>query len=62
VDASIISALAALTGAAVRRDEQNRIGGLDAPTERGPWRGRSCGIKILIVERQLPDLDDVRFQ
>src|SRR5712671_5610555 len=38
-------------------DEQNCIGGLDALAECGPWRGRSCGLQILIEKRQLPDLD-----
>src|SRR5258708_7343165 len=38
-------------------DEQNCIGGLDALAECDPWRGRSCGLQILIEKRQLPDLD-----
>src|SRR6266849_3801684 len=40
------------------RDEQHRVSGLDALPERGPLRGRSCGLQILIEKGQLPDLDD----
>jgi hypothetical protein len=45
------------------REEQHRISGLDALTERSPWRGRRVDrpFKVLIVERQRPDLDDLGF-
>jgi hypothetical protein len=45
-----------------RRDEQHCVSGLDALAERGPWRGRRVGLKILIIKRHLPDLDDVERQ
>src|SRR3984893_7119588 len=41
-----------------RRDQQNCISGLDALTERGHWRRRRVGVKILIVKWQLSDFND----
>src|SRR6476469_2419084 len=45
-----------------RRDEQHCVSRLDALAERGPCRGRRVDIKILIVKRQLSNLDDVELQ
>src|SRR6266436_4806479 len=44
-----------------RRDEQHRVGSLDALAESGPWRGWRGDLEILIVKRQLPDLGDVKL-
>src|SRR3984893_6821752 len=44
------------------RDEQHRVGGLDALAERGPWRGRRVGLKILIIKRHSYDHHDVERQ
>src|SRR5882757_5985372 len=43
------------------RDEQNRIGGLDALPEGCPLRGRRAGLQILIEKRQMPDLDGLEL-
>jgi hypothetical protein len=43
--------------------KQRRISSFDTLPERGPWRRRKVDqpLKVLIVERQLPDLDDFGF-
>lgn len=33
------------------------VGGLDALAKRGPFRGRTISVEVLIVKWQLPDLD-----
>jgi hypothetical protein len=39
------------------RDDQHCVSNLDALAERSPLRGRSAGLEILVVKRQLSDLD-----
>src|SRR5579871_625940 len=45
----------------LRGDEQHCVGAFDVLAECGPGRGWTC-VLILIVNRHLADLDNVKFQ
>jgi hypothetical protein len=42
--------------------EQDAVGGADAVAEFGPARRRRVGLVILVVHRQVGDVDDLQFQ